>query len=65
MEQSESPASTKSTSKTKKTGERTFVLDTSVLLSDPKAMFRFAEHHLCIGLRFLESNAQIDSIIHN
>ncbi len=25
-------------------GERTFVLDTSVLLSDPKAMFRFAEH---------------------
>jgi PhoH-like ATPase len=44
VEQSESPASTKSTSKTKKTGERTFVLDTSVLLSDPKAMFRFAEH---------------------
>jgi PhoH-like ATPase len=26
------------------TGTRTFVLDTSVLLSDPKAMFRFAEH---------------------
>jgi PhoH-like ATPase len=25
-------------------GERTFVLDTSVLLSDPKAVFRFAEH---------------------
>lgn len=24
--------------------ERTFVLDTSVLLSDPKAIFRFAEH---------------------
>ncbi|MCU1438407.1 MAG: PhoH family protein [Naasia sp.] len=24
--------------------ERTYVLDTSVLLSDPKAMFRFAEH---------------------
>lgn len=24
--------------------ERTFVLDTSVLLSDPRAMFRFAEH---------------------
>ena len=44
MEQSKSPESTKSTSKTKKTGERTFVLDTSVLLSDPKAMFRFAEH---------------------
>jgi PhoH-like ATPase len=44
MEQSESPASTKSTSKSQKTGERTFVLDTSVLLSDPKAIFRFAEH---------------------
>lgn len=25
-------------------GERTYVLDTSVLLSDPKAIFRFAEH---------------------
>src|ERR1700709_327344 len=24
--------------------ERTYVLDTSVLLSDPKAIFRFAEH---------------------
>lgn len=44
MEKSATPASTKSTSKGKKTGERTFVLDTSVLLSDPKAMFRFAEH---------------------
>ena len=44
MEKSATPASTKSTSKSKKTGERTFVLDTSVLLSDPKAMFRFAEH---------------------
>src|SRR6185312_12096837 len=27
-----------------KTDERTYVLDTSVLLSDPKAIFRFAEH---------------------
>jgi PhoH-like ATPase len=44
VEKSASPASTTSTSKSKKTGERTFVLDTSVLLSDPKAMFRFAEH---------------------
>ena len=44
MEKSASPASTKSTTKSKKTGERTYVLDTSVLLSDPKAMFRFAEH---------------------
>jgi len=26
------------------TAERTYVLDTSVLLSDPKAIFRFAEH---------------------
>ncbi|WP_293173186.1 PhoH family protein [Microcella sp.] len=25
-------------------GQRTYVLDTSVLLSDPKALFRFAEH---------------------
>lgn len=44
MEKSATPASTKSTSKSQKTGQRTFVLDTSVLLSDPKAMFRFAEH---------------------
>jgi PhoH-like ATPase len=44
VEKSATPASTKSTSKSKKTGERTFVLDTSVLLSDPKAIFRFAEH---------------------
>src|ERR1700712_594652 len=29
-------------------GERTYVLDTSVLLSDPKAMFRFAEHHVVL-----------------
>jgi PhoH-like ATPase len=28
----------------KRQGERTYVLDTSVLLSDPKAVFRFAEH---------------------
>ncbi|HEU0205547.1 MAG TPA: PhoH family protein [Pseudolysinimonas sp.] len=34
--------STGSTSQ--KQGERTYVLDTSVLLSDPKAIFRFAEH---------------------
>ena len=32
----------------KKTGERTFVLDTSVLLSDPQAMFRFAEHQVVL-----------------
>jgi PhoH-like ATPase len=29
---------------------RTFVLDTSVLLSDPKAMFRFAEHEVVIPI---------------
>nr|WP_240632502.1 PhoH family protein [Cryobacterium sp. LW097] len=28
--------------------ERTFVLDTSVLLSDPKAIFRFAEHSVVL-----------------
>ena len=28
--------------------ERTYVLDTSVLLSDPKAVFRFAEHHVVL-----------------
>ena len=28
--------------------ERTYVLDTSVLLSDPKALFRFAEHHVVL-----------------
>ena len=48
MEKSATPASTKSTSKSKKTGERTYVLDTSVLLSDPKAMFRFAEHSVVL-----------------
>jgi PhoH-like ATPase len=30
------------------TAERTYVLDTSVLLSDPKAIFRFAEHALVL-----------------
>ncbi|MEO7349589.1 MAG: PhoH family protein [Terrimesophilobacter sp.] len=29
-------------------GEKTYVLDTSVLLSDPKAMFRFAEHAIVL-----------------
>jgi PhoH-like ATPase len=29
---------------------RTFVLDTSVLLSDPRAMFRFAEHEVVLPL---------------
>ncbi len=29
-------------------GEKTYVLDTSVLLSDPKAIFRFAEHDVVL-----------------
>ena len=47
------PATPQSTVK-KKAGkasevrERTFVLDTSVLLSDPGAIFRFAEHHVVL-----------------
>lgn len=36
------------TSRESKQAVRTFVLDTSVLLSDPKAMFRFAEHEVVI-----------------
>jgi len=32
------------TASQRRQGERTYVLDTSVLLSDPQAMFRFAEH---------------------
>jgi PhoH-like ATPase len=35
---------TRDSSTAQRQGERTFVLDTSVLLSDPKAIFRFAEH---------------------
>jgi len=42
------PSTTKKTAAKKKTGERTFVLDTSVLLSDPRSMFRFAEHHVVL-----------------
>lgn len=41
----------KSTSiKKPETKVRTFVLDTSVLLSDPKALFRFAEHEVVIPI---------------
>ena len=47
MEKSAPPTTKKSATK-KKTGERTFVLDTSVLLSDPRAIFRFAEHHVVL-----------------
>ena len=38
------PQQKSSTSQKQRQGERTYVLDTSVLLSDPKAIFRFAEH---------------------
>lgn len=37
-----------STASTNAVAERTYVLDTSVLLSDPKAAFRFAEHHVVL-----------------
>lgn len=47
MEKSAPPTIKKSATK-KKTGERTFILDTSVLLSDPAAIFRFAEHHVVL-----------------
>ncbi len=40
--------STTATSSPKKQGERTYVLDTSVLLSDPNGMFRFAEHSVVL-----------------
>ena len=48
MEKSATPTTSRSTSKKKKTGERTYVLDTSVLLSDPRAIFRFAEHQVVL-----------------
>ncbi len=48
MQKPVAPSTPKSTSKKQKTGERTYVLDTSVLLSDPKAMFRFDEHQVVL-----------------
>ena len=42
------PASSTSTSTSAATSQRTYVLDTSVLLSDPRAMFRFAEHEVVL-----------------
>lgn len=48
MQKPVAPTAPKSTSKKQKTGERTYVLDTSVLLSDPKAMFRFHEHQVVL-----------------
>jgi PhoH-like ATPase len=40
--------STTATESKQKQGERTYVLDTSVLLSDPKSIFRFAEHSVVL-----------------
>lgn len=34
----------------KSTAVRTFIIDTSVLLSDPRAMFRFAEHEVVLPI---------------
>lgn len=45
----ESVEAVNSTSKAK-TSVRTFVIDTSVLLSDPRAMFRFAEHEVVLPI---------------
>ena len=53
-----SPESAKATASKSKRAEgvssgvkvRTFVLDTSVLLSDPRALFRFAEHEVVIPI---------------
>ena len=41
-------ASSTSTSTSAATAQRTYVLDTSVLLSDPRAIFRFAEHEVVL-----------------
>jgi len=41
-------SSTTRASRARKQGERTYVLDTSVLLSDPRALFRFAEHSVVL-----------------
>ena len=49
MPKAESSAPAK-TQKISEQAVRTFVLDTSVLLSDPKAMFRFAEHEVVIPI---------------
>jgi PhoH-like ATPase len=43
-----SPANSTHISTTSADGRRTFVLDTSVLLSDPKAALRFAEHEVVL-----------------
>ncbi|GAA2743857.1 PhoH family protein [Terrabacter aerolatus] len=41
-------ASTRTTAREREPGHKTYVLDTSVLLSDPRAMLRFAEHEVVL-----------------
>lgn len=43
-----STASSSTSSAKARTRQRTYVLDTSVLLSDPRAIFRFAEHEVVL-----------------
>ncbi len=47
MPKSAAPSASASTRKAA-TAQRTYVLDTSVLLSDPRAIFRFAEHEVVL-----------------
>ncbi len=44
------PAATKPRSRRAREGWRTYVLDTSVLLSDPRALYRFDEHEVVVPL---------------
>lgn len=44
----QAPASRSDRSRNQDQGERSYVLDTSVLLSDPRAIFRFAEHAIVL-----------------
>jgi len=48
VEKSATTVTSRSSSHRKETKQRTYVLDTSVLLSDPRALFRFAEHHVVL-----------------
>lgn len=47
LEQPQQKSTTDTTAK-RKQGERTYVLDTSVLLADPKSIYRFAEHSVVL-----------------
>jgi PhoH-like ATPase len=46
--QAKSPSRTTSGSRARKSKRRTYVLDTSVLLADPGALRRFAEHEVVL-----------------